>query len=503
MKRKIVPILGCSLILGLLFDWFFYEKLPGITIFLYTSLILGLMFYLAGLFRSVVNRSVYWLAPVALFFSLMVSVRANPFLAFLNITLVTYLLVLIVCLSRQPKITLQKYTILQYFTSSALVPMNIAGRFLRLLAGAANNRSPKVPSTSLTPIIRGFIISLPILVLFIVLLSSADLVFSKFITSLFSPSVSFETIFHWGLIGFVTCFFIGTFALIFMSPSIPESSQGKHDSPFGLGATEASIVLGSVVSLFFVFVMIQLAYLFGGSGQIVATGHTYAEYARKGFFELIAVASISLFLILIIKNITTFHTSFQKVTFKWLSTLMVAEVMVIMLSAHRRLNLYEEAYGFTILRLLSHLFILWLAVAFVLLFIHIVKVRNNMNFAFQLFISGLCFFAVVNAINPDNFIARQNIERYKKIGKLDVYYLSNLSEDATHTIAGLLDDSDEKLRNSAGYILSRQKRAVPSQFTGWQSTNAARLRADKVFRDNAVQIEAAKSYNSDLNLDPL
>lgn len=494
MKRKATPIVLVSLLLGLAFDVLFYGKLPGISVFLYTSLILGFTLYFAQRLKNPLNKSIYLLTPVILFFALMVSVRASIFLAVINIFMVIYLLLVVLRLAHQPTIKLSQFEFMQYVNLIGSMPARMLREFFLVLQRSASNRRTLETKSSYVPVLRGAILSLPILFLFLILLSSADLVFKNFVDLLFDFSVAPETVFRWSLIGLVTSLFTGAYALIFMPGSTAEVTVLPDRKKFDLGTTEASIILGSVSSLFFIFVIIQLAYLFGGSGQVVSTGHTYAEYARQGFFELIAVAAISLLLIMTIKKSTKFRTLPQNLAFKWLSGILIAEVMVIMLSAHIRLNLYEDAYGFTTLRLVSHLFILWLACAFTLLVVHIVRDKNERQLAFQLFISTLCFYGLVNLINPDAFIARQNINRFNKTGKLDVRYLSNLSEDAVPTVAKMLNNSNKDKRIVAASILYTQKHHRLSQSTNWQSANLARQRADRIYRNKSVQIENGKSY---------
>jgi hypothetical protein len=50
------------------------------------------------------------------------------------------------------------------------------------------------------------------------------------------------------------------------------------------------VVIDAVVGL---FVGLQIAYLFGGQSTIVAAGMTYSDYARRGFFELVAAACLA------------------------------------------------------------------------------------------------------------------------------------------------------------------------------------------------------------------
>ncbi|CAN5621000.1 hypothetical protein BH23PAT1_BH23PAT1_4350 [soil metagenome] len=498
MMRRAGPIIIISLLLGLVFDWFFYDKASGITVFIFTSLVLGFTYLLAHKFKHPLNKSIYWLTPVTLFFSLMLFVRANGFLAFMNILLTMYLLIMIARLAHQPSLRLGQFKIFQYVSLLGAGPLSFVREFFSFLRRVFSNRNNNNPKSSFWPIVRGVILSLPILFIFLMLLSSADLVFKGYIEVLFSPSISFETIFRLFQIGFVTSLFMGAYALIFMPASPPAVNPGMVKKGFDLGTTEASIILGSVGALFFVFVTVQLAYLFGGTDQIVSTGYTYAEYARKGFFELITVAALTMGLILTGQNDIKHRTLLQTLFFKWLCGVLIAEVLIIMLSAHMRLSLYEEAYGFTMLRLLSHLFILWLAVAFSLLLLHIIKGNSAKRFAFQLFISLLCFFAVINIINPDDYIAWKNIKRFNEVGKLDQNHLLTLSADAVPRIAELLDHPNKKVQNSTAKILYYKKgysQKEKDYVTGWQTTNLSRQRANKIYSENAEQIEAAKDYD--------
>ncbi len=491
---KALTITLGSLFLGLVFNWFFYNTLLGISVFIYTALILGGTLFLAWKFRQPLNKTVYWLAPIALFFSLMVYVRANSFLTFINVVLIIYLLLLIARLAGHPTAKLRYFEVPQYLSLAGSMPMRIITEFFRQAKNVVSNRSVIQSKSAYVPIVRGLLLSLPVLFVFLLLFSSADAVFRQYTSSLFAFDVNPETVFRLGLVGFVASLFSGAYALIFMPTSLPSTHDAKSKSTFELGATEALIMLGSVSLLFFAFVAVQLTYLFGGAEQISTTGYTYAEYARKGFFELIAVAAIALLLIWAIKRVTNFSVQVRAKQFKWLSAILVVEVMLIMASAHMRLSLYEDAYGFTMLRLVSHVFILWLAVAFVLLLVNIIREMNENQFAYHLFASAICFFAIFNLINPDAFIARQNIDRFNDTGKLDFYYLRTLSDDAVPEVATLLDHPDETIQKSAASVLHQQKYAANDKPTPWQSANIGRYRSDKIFRDKSGQIEAGKEY---------
>ena len=71
-----------------------------------------------------------------------------------------------------------------------------------------------------------------------------------------------------------------------------------------LGFIEASVVLAGVVVLFAAFVLVQFRYFFGGAENIGIQGYTFAEYARRGYGELMAVAFLSLLLLLALGAVT-------------------------------------------------------------------------------------------------------------------------------------------------------------------------------------------------------
>ena len=69
---------------------------------------------------------------------------------------------------------------------------------------------------------------------------------------------------------------------------------------FTLGAIEISIVLGLINLLFLSFVIVQIPYLFGGMDLVQTTpDFKLAEYARRGFGELVIVAALVLPILLL------------------------------------------------------------------------------------------------------------------------------------------------------------------------------------------------------------
>ncbi len=207
------------------------------------------------------------------------------------------------------------------------------------------------------------------------------------------------------------------------------------------------------------------------------------------------MAVISLFLLLTTEKYVIKKETEHTLGFKILSTALIIQVVLIIASAFTRLSLYEEAYGFTTLRLYSHTFIILLAIIFCLLLYKIHKDKRENTFAFRVFLSVVLFIAVMNFLNPEAFIARRNIERFASTGKLDIYYLSRLSDDAIPDIIKVLNISDEDLRKTlARELYWRVKNSDSRNFSPWQSLNISRLRANKILKSKISELEPYQDY---------
>jgi hypothetical protein len=191
-----------------------------------------------------------------------------------------------------------------------------------------------------------------------------------------------------------------------------------------LGRTETSIALGLVCTLFAAFVLVQLAVLFGGHDRVLRTaGLTYAEYARSGFWELLAVAALALVVIAAAR--------------RWgaaprpLLAVLAALCLVVVASSLRRMGLYEDAYGFTRLRVSVQAIDLWLGG---LLLLALAPARLAPRAAVAWTGVALAAFTVAN---PDLLIARHNVDRWRATGRLDARYLESLSADAAPALRGV------------------------------------------------------------------
>ena len=143
--------------------------------------------------------------------------------------------------------------------------------------------------------LRAVLLTAPLVLVFTILLSRADPVFA----SVFElPAIDAEQVFsHVMLAGVFAWWSAGWIRGALLG--VAKRAALPEQIPLRLGLAEITTSLGAVIALFTIFVALQLRWLFGGADVVLATtGLTLAEYARRGFFELVTVAALVLPLIL-------------------------------------------------------------------------------------------------------------------------------------------------------------------------------------------------------------
>lgn len=272
-------------------------------------------------------------------------------------------------------------------------------------------------------VLIGLLIGLPVLALVICLLSEADAVFGGLFGALIAWADHFNTPRELWRVSRTLLYTLAFFSAIYFLRHTPErkvKNQAEQSTPT---AAPFATVLCLLDAVYIVFVVIQFAFLFGGTETAAMKGG-FAEYARSGFFQLVAVSAINLAAVLVT---TVFGGG--KPLLRALSSLMLALTCVILFSAFWRMRLYISVYGMSLLRAMT----LW-AMAFiaVCLVLAAVKVWET-AFRFWPFFAaiGLAGWIIFNFVNIDARIANYNVDAYLdgRLEEVDILYLSSLSPD--------------------------------------------------------------------------
>jgi len=259
------------------------------------------------------------------------------------------------------------------------------------------------------------------------------------------------------------------------SPPAPSVSDGH----VRVGRVEALMVLGALDVLFAAFAVAQLVASSSGGRHVVRTaGLTYAEYARSGFFQLVAVAAITFVVLAGLRAVAVDGTATSR-PFVVLAEIAVVLTLMVVLVAVRRLGLYQRAYGLTMLRLYVTVAAWCIGAVFLLLAAALAGAAPQRRWlAAGVAITGLTALFALNAANPEAIVARYNLNRAVQGHRFDPVYLADLSPDAVPTLvagAGRLGPED---RAALSLALTRTQ-CRSSSPTGWAGMNLDRHRAER------------------------
>ena len=348
------------------------------------------------------------------------------------------------------------------------------------------------------PVARGLLLAIPVLFVFSSLFASADAVFATLTARLFDLQLD------WGElpVRFAVALFIGWLVagLLAIAAGDMRSWRDAEAAAFAaqprslgaatasdtldrgaipiLGSIEAVTILVAVDILFAVFVVLQLAYLFGGQDTLAATGLPYAQYARSGFFELVVVAVLAGGLLALVHAIAVRRTP----ALVWAGLALGGLTAVILASALLRLRIYQDAYGWTELRFYVLATIVWLAIGIGIT--AVLLVRDRMAWLLHgLAIAAIIVLVGMNVVGPSRLIAGENVARVLDPARvppdgktgLDIGYVRVLGDDAVPAMVAALPALDRtsqaELRST---LAERQSELARPEATGWPSWNLGR-----------------------------
>jgi len=335
------------------------------------------------------------------------------------------------------------------------------GRALRVVG--TGGRAPAV--------VRTVVVSLLALAVFGALFASADPVFATWVDALV-PTLSFNDL--------VTRIFVGclvfavTLAAAYLALNPPRVEPDRRAVEALGNRFEWLIPVLLVDAVFVLFLLAQATAVFGGREYVErTTGLTYADYVHQGFGQL----TLATVLTLVVVWAAARKVEDAPADRLWMRVslgLLCLLTLVVVASALNRMHVYQEAYGFTTLRLTVDVFEGWLGV--VVLLVMIVGGLGHGRWLPRLaLVTGAAALLGLALVNPDAWVAGRNIDRYQATGELDIYYLQGLSADAAPVIAKRLpaDAAACVLRNLPENQLSKDNNEPMGWNLGrWRATDA-------------------------------
>jgi Domain of unknown function (DUF4173) len=345
---------------------------------------------------------------------------------------------------------------------------------------------------------RGLLIAMPLVAVFGALFVSADAVFAQLVANMLrfdferiASHILVFSILAWLATGYLRGFLMGTdlppLRALWQDAALLALTRKRPT----LGITEVATALAALNLLFLVFVIVQFRYLFGGDVLVRVTPDlTYAEYARRGFFELVFAAVLIMPVLLAADWLLARHIRRDDVVFGTLAGVQIGLVFAIMASAFQRLRLYHASYGLTESRFYAMVLLIWIGAMLFWLATTVLRGRRD-AFAFGALVSGLATVALLFAINPDAVIARANVARMASTDspvRFDVAYAASLSADAMP----VLIDALPALPPDVQCLLARQmlRRWPPDRNRSIRTWNWSAAWASNAVREHEARLRS-------------
>lgn len=536
------------MLMGVLGDALLRVAPWGLNVFLWISALVTAMIMLTFRRRSEsLTAQTISLHAALVFFAAMFLWRDSIELKILNALSILTILAILTLPALKIKTNLAG--VFHYFYAAVWSAVSsVFSPFVLLLADIQWKTVPQKGWTKhLIAVLRGLAIAAPILIVFAALFMAADAVFQGIIekTLNIDPAILLSHVFLTGLFAWLVAGYLrGTFFEIYSTEqaseikpqilSITEESKEIKDTvadevkseaqikeqkkswdwrhfdnsilpkSLTLGAIETSVVLGLMNLLFLSFVIVQIPYLFGGMDLVQNTpDFKLAEYARRGFGELVIVAALVLPILLFSHWLIRKDNPLNEKIYRVLAGIQIILLFVIMISATQRLLLLTGnlGYGLTTVRLYPMAFMVWLAVVFVWFTLTVLR-GSREQFAWGALWSAFFVVFTLHALNPDDFIVRTNVGLMREGRSFDSSYVTNLSDDAVPALLEAMATMDAEKQCVVRWKLSNRFEAAQAEndFRAWNwSRSAARkqMTQNRESFDTVNCMPEARKYSDD------
>ena len=315
-----------------------------------------------------------------------------------------------------------------YINALVLIPIHNATSFWLCMFSKRGKSSSSTKTKYFLHIFLGLLIGTPFIIIVVFLLSSADATFKNIFDNLFNFDISIPK--NIGTLIWSLPMATYLYALIYGS-SIEDNSKSFNIDKFNKTMDNAASIprlslytVNVVICCFYIlFIGIQAIYFIDILGGSLPTDFTYSDYARRGFFELLAVALINIVFIAVAKilSVKNENNKYLRIHIILNSILTLALISV----AFAKMYLYISTYGLTTLRIIPSVFMIFLC--FVFAFIIMGEFKKNFPVTKLSFYAGNILFVLLCLANIDAVVARYNLNAYMN-GNLPHYDIYDLKE---------------------------------------------------------------------------
>ena len=484
-------IIGISAFLAILQSILFWNKEPGISVFIFVLACILYLIYILSKNKKIVNKkALIFVIPIILLSSTYF-IFNNELFNILNIFVIVALGIIMCVYLCKPKTKWSEFLKkIGYVFGGMFESVSDVIDTFKIPEDKKDNESLE----KVKKIGKSLLITIPIILVVLILLMSADQVFEGIFDKVFldlSEVLSLDGIIK--LLSRLSVILI-TFLLCggFIVNLVKDNTMfTKEDEDTKISVKFENLTINMILTIlniiYLIFSFIQITNLFMNTSN--DPNFDYSSYARQGFFQLMFVSFIN-FVILTVANINKIEkTESQKIYNKIMSLLIILFTLIIIVSAFYRMNLYQETYGYTYLRI----FVDFVLISEVLISIPIIiyLLGKKIDILKSGIIIASFMFVLLNFMNIDNFIAEKNIDRYfndPKNSNFDMSYLCNLGTDATAQVTRLLKADDEYIVKRTENYLYEQKQSFNLEKMDWQEYNISKNEAKEILDKQNIEI---------------
>ena len=287
----------------------------------------------------------------------------------------------------------------------------------------------------LWPVLRTAALSLLAIVVFGGLFATGDAVFGEWASALV-PDLGWESIILRGFILVLVAGVTLTGAYLALNPPQVDELRPPEGRRIRR-AWEWAVPVGIVVALFALFLLAQASGMWGGLAYLRSSGTSHAESVHEGFGQLTVATFLTILVVAVTLRVASRETVRERALLRGLLGALGVLTLAVVASALYRMSLYQDAFGFTVLRVFVDGLELWFGLLVAMLLLALVRLSASWVPRAAI-VSGAVFTIAFAAMSPDAWVAGRNIDRYEATGQLDTSYLSGLSADAVPVIVDRL-----------------------------------------------------------------
>lgn len=351
------------------------------------------------------------------------------------------------------------FYLLEVWRSEVLIPVKntfLPLRSIKTLKKIPDSEKKKLSGKALG-IIGGAVLSIPVIAVVVPLLIDGDAAFGSVAQTVMDKiELVFENFFD----GISSGLLVNAFLTLFVAPYIynvmfcfrhgvaDEKRQEKNKRYENLRFVPSNVFAGflGVISLVYViYLLSQFAYFFSAFTGKLPDGSTItvASYARRGFFEMVAVAVINLAVIGVTVLFSKRNESRISRMIKGFDLFLCGFTLVIVMTSISKILLYIAEYGLTHKRLYVFVADLILVVAFAMVTVRLFK--KNFPYMKVILAFSCSMITIMSLVGTDSLIANYNVEMYLKgnLQSVDVDMLEDMGLPALKPLHKLTQNEKE------------------------------------------------------------